>query len=145
MPVDCFKYLPRSFRAGFEAMAVQEETPVWSPLPVPAEDTTVALLSSAGRYLHESQPLFDMERERREPTWGDPTYRVIPRKVRQGEVATEHLHLNAGDFLVDFNVALPIRAFCQLEADGAIGRLADEHYAVKPRNRNRDSMSTSSG
>ncbi|MEE8421339.1 MAG: glycine/sarcosine/betaine reductase selenoprotein B family protein [Dehalococcoidia bacterium] len=129
MPVDSFKYLPRSFRAGFEGMAVQEETAVWSPLAVPVEDATVALLTSAGLYLKESQPPFDVERERREPTWGDPTYRVIARTVRQEEVAAEHLHLNTRDFLIDFNVALPIRAFGQLEGDGAIGRLADEHYA----------------
>ncbi|MDP6607346.1 MAG: glycine/sarcosine/betaine reductase selenoprotein B family protein [Dehalococcoidia bacterium] len=128
MAVDSFKYLPRSFRAGFEGMAVQEETTVWSPLAVPIEQATVALLTSAGLYLKESQPPFDVERERQEPTWGDPTYRVIPRTVRQEEVSAEHLHLNTRDFHIDFNVALPIRAFGQLEADGAIGGLADEHY-----------------
>jgi D-proline reductase (dithiol) PrdB len=129
MPVDSFKYLPRSFRAGYEGTGVQEETPVWAPLADPVEEATVALLTSAGLYLKESQPPFDVERERREPTWGDPTYRVIPRTARQEEVAAEHLHLNTRDFFIDFNVALPLRAFGRLEADGAIGRLADEHYA----------------
>jgi D-proline reductase (dithiol) PrdB len=129
MPVDSFKYLPRSFRAGYEGTGVQEETPVWSPLAVPVEDATIAMLTSAGLYLKASQPPFDVERERREPTWGDPTYRVIPRTARQEEVAAEHLHLNTQDLFIDFNVALPLRAFGQLEADGAIGRLADEHYA----------------
>lgn len=128
MPVDSFKYLPRSFRAGYEGTDFQEEAPVWSPLAVPTAEATVALLTSAGLYLRDSQQPFDVERERREPTWGDPTWRAIPRTVRQSEVAAEHLHINTRDLLIDFNVALPIRAFEQLETDGAIGRLADEHY-----------------
>lgn len=129
MPVDSFKYLPRSFRAGYENVPFQAETPVWAPLARPVEQANIALLTSAGLFLKDSQPPFDVERERREPTWGDPTYRVIPRTVRQDELGAEHLHLNTRDFLIDFNVALPIRAFSQLEAEGAIGHLADEHYA----------------
>jgi D-proline reductase (dithiol) PrdB len=128
MPVDSYRYLPRSFREGYEQMPEQEETPVWSPLAVPVEEATVALLTSAGLYLKESQPPFDVERERDEPRWGDPTYRVIPRTVRQEEIAATHLHLNTRDFYTDFNVTLPIRAFAALEDEGRIGRLADEQY-----------------
>jgi D-proline reductase (dithiol) PrdB len=129
MPVDSFKYLPRSFRAGYENVGFQAETPAWTPMKKPIDRARIALLTSAGLYLKDSQPPFDVERERREPLWGDPTYRVIPRTVRQDELGAEHLHLNTRDFLIDFNVALPIRAFSQLEAEGAIGSLADEHYA----------------
>jgi D-proline reductase (dithiol) PrdB len=128
MPVDSFRYLPRSFRAGYEGTGFQEETPVWSPLAVPVEEAKIALLTSAGIYLKDSQQPFDVEREKREPNWGDPTWRSIPRTVEQAEVAAEHLHINTRDLLIDFNVALPIRAFGQLEAEGAIGSLADEHY-----------------
>ncbi len=128
MPVDSFRYLPRSFRAGYEGTGFQEETTVWSPLGVPIEEATVALLTSAGIYLADSQEPFDVEREKREPNWGDPTWRSIPRTVQQADVAAEHLHINTRDLLIDFNVALPIRAFEQLAADGAIGDLADEHY-----------------
>ncbi len=129
MAVDSYKYLPRSFRAAYESMPAQAESPVWAPLAVPVERATIALLTSAGLYLKGSQPPFDAERERREPTWGDPTYRVIPRNVRQEDIAASHLHLNTRDFYVDFNVALPIRVFAELEAEGRIGRLADEHYS----------------
>ncbi|MBI2766931.1 MAG: hypothetical protein HYX53_13600 [Chloroflexi bacterium] len=129
MPVDSFKFLPRSFRAGFESVGFQAEAPVWSPLATPIGQATVALLTSAGLYLKASQPPFDVEREKREPLWGDSTYRIIPRDVQQDDIAAEHLHLNTRDFLIDFNVALPIAAFSRLEAEGAIGRLADEHYA----------------
>jgi D-proline reductase (dithiol) PrdB len=129
MPVDSYRYLPRSFRPGYESMPVLDEPPVWAPLRVPIGEAKVALLTSAGLYLKDSQPPFDVEREREDPLWGDPTYRVIPRDTRQEQVAASHLHLNTRDFYIDFNVALPLRRFEELEAEGRIGRLADEHYS----------------
>ena len=129
MPVDSYKYLPRSFRVGYEQMSMQADTPAWTALERPVEEATIALLTSAGLYLRGEQQPFDGERERREPTWGDPTYRVIPREVTQSQIDATHLHLNTRDLLTDFNVALPIRAFDTLAAEGAIGRLAAEHYS----------------
>jgi len=129
MAVDSYKYLPRSFREGYEALPMQADTPVWSPLRVPVEQASIALLTSAGLYLKDSQPAFDTDRERANPQWGDPTYRLIPRDARQEQFAAAHLHLNPHDVLEDFNVALPLRAFGELDAEGRIGRLADEHYS----------------
>jgi D-proline reductase (dithiol) PrdB len=129
MPVDSYKYLPRSFRAGYESGGMMAETPVWTPMPLPAREATIALMTSAGLYLKDSQPPFDEERERANPTWGDPTYRVIPRGTKQDQIAASHLHLNTRDFYIDFNVALPLRRFEELEAESRIGRLADENYS----------------
>ncbi|HXH21661.1 MAG TPA: glycine/sarcosine/betaine reductase selenoprotein B family protein, partial [Dehalococcoidia bacterium] len=129
MPVDSYRYLPRSFRPGYESMPVLDEPPVWAPLGVPIGEAKVALLTSAGLYLKDSQQPFDVEREREDPLWGDPTYRVIPRDTRQDQIAASHLHLNTRDFYIDFNVALPLRRFEELEAEGRIGRLAEEHYS----------------
>ncbi len=129
MPVDSFKYLPRSFREGYERLDFQADAPVWTPLEVPIEEATVALLTSAGLYLEGEQEPFDVEREKQNPTWGDPTYRVIPRDVRQSQIGASHLHLNTRDFLQDFNIALPISRFAELETEGRIGKLADEHYS----------------
>ncbi len=127
--MDSYKYLPRSFRAGYEGMGMQAEAPVWAPLRVPVERATIALLTSAGLFVKSTQERFDEEGERQNPLWGDPTYRVIPRDVRQDEIGCSHLHLNRRDFYTDFNVALPIRAFAELEAEGKIGHLAEDHYA----------------
>ncbi len=129
MPVDSFAYLPRSFRAEYETVADPPAEPVWAPLAVPIEQATVALLTSAGLYLRDAQEPFDVERERREPLWGDPTYRLIPRDVRQEQVAAAHLHLNTRDFGIDFNVALPIRALEELVAAGEVGAAAAQHYS----------------
>lgn len=129
MAVDSYKYLPRSFREAYEALPVQAEADAWSPLGVPVEQATIALLTSAGLYVKDAQPSFDLERERANPQWGDPTFRVIPRDVRQDQIGAAHLHLNTRDFLEDFNVALALRAFAELETERRIGRLADDHYS----------------
>ncbi|MEO9253953.1 MAG: glycine/sarcosine/betaine reductase selenoprotein B family protein [Tepidiformaceae bacterium] len=130
MPVDSYKYLPRSMRVMYEAVTVIDEPFAWTPLPKPLHLCRVALLTSAGIYLKDSQEPFDEEREKREPTWGDPTYRTIPSNVRQDQIACSHLHINHEDLLEDVNVVLPIRAFTQLAKEGTIGALADEHYSV---------------
>lgn len=129
MTVNSYKYLPRSMRAMYESVPFIDEPPVWAPLPRPLHQCTVALMTSAGIYLKDSQPPFDVERERREPTWGDPTYRVIPSGVSQDQVGCTHLHINDADILDDVNVVLPIRAFTALASEGAIGALAPEHYS----------------
>ncbi len=129
MTIDSYKYLPRSMRMTYEAVPVIDEPPAWAPLPKPLHQCTVALMTSAGIYLRDSQEPFDAERERREPTWGDPTYRVIPRDVRSEDIACSHLHISHDDLLQDVDVVLPIRAFTTLESEGRIGRLASEHYS----------------
>jgi D-proline reductase (dithiol) PrdB len=116
-------------RTMYESMPVIDEPPVWAPLPKPLHQCTIALMTSAGIYLKDSQEPFDVERERREPTWGDPSYRVIPRDVRTEDIACSHLHISHDDILEDVDVVLPVRAFTTLEAEGRIGRLAEEHYS----------------
>jgi D-proline reductase (dithiol) PrdB len=129
MAVDSFKYLPRSFRPGFESVGYQHDEPAWTTLETPIEEATIALLSSAGIYIEGQQQPFDLDRERANPNWGDPTYRVIPRDVPQERVRVAHLHINGRDIERDINVALPLRAFAELESEGRIGQLADEHYS----------------
>ncbi len=129
MPVDSFKYLPRSMHAMYSGQPVVDEPPVFAPLTKPLHRSNIALLTSAGIYLKDSQEPFDIEREQREPTWGDPTYRVIPSDVLQEQIACSHLHINHHDLLEDVDVVLPIRAFAALAAEGRIGSLAPEHYS----------------
>ena len=130
MPVDSFKFLPKSFRAMFETGPSSVEGTVWAPFEKPLGEATIAALTSAGVFLRGVQEPFDGEREKREPTWGDPTWRSIPRDVRQDQIDALHLHINTDHVKRDLGVALPLRALAALEADGVIGRLADENYSV---------------
>ncbi len=77
MTVDSFKWLPRSIAGYYKAMQVPEPDGIpWTPLAKPIEEARFALVTSAGVYIKGEQEPFDLERERQEPFWGDPTYRA---------------------------------------------------------------------
>lgn len=116
-------------RAMYESTPMSDEPPAWTPLPRPLSRCNVALMTSAGIFLKDSQEGFDEAREWANPDWGDPTYRAIPRDVRQEQIGCSHLHINRTDLLEDVDVVLPIRAFTALEGEGRIGSLASEHYS----------------
>jgi len=129
MPVDSFTWLPRSLAAMYQGVALEREEAPWTRLAKPIEQCRFALLTTAGLYLKGQDPPFDLEREKREPFWGDPTYRIIPRDVGQEDVGAAHLHINTEDLLQDMNTALPIQRFLELEEAGEIGSLAPSHYS----------------
>jgi D-proline reductase (dithiol) PrdB len=128
--VDSFKWLPPSMAAYYKSMPIERAEVPWTPLTKPLRRCRFSLLTTAGVYVKGKQPPFDVERERREPLWGDPTYRAIPRDVRQEDIGAAHLHINTADIEEDVNVVLPIHRFLELEAAGEIGSLAPTSYSV---------------
>lgn len=127
MIVDSYRFLPRSFRAGYE-LAPTDEPAVFAPFTSRLADATITLLTTAGLYIEGRQPAFDLDRERAEPTWGDPTHRVIPRV--HPPLSMAHLHVNNADVIADNEVALPLRALDTLVADGIVGASSANHYSV---------------
>lgn len=133
MPVDSFKWLPYSLAAWmrkyYQAPDESANTP-FTPLAKPLSQTRFALLTTGGLYLKGQQQPFDIDREAREPEWGDPSYRVIPNGTQLGEIAVAHTHYNPVDAEDDFNILLPVHRFLELEESGAIGSLAPSAYSV---------------
>jgi D-proline reductase (dithiol) PrdB len=130
MAIDSYKWLPGSFAAYYRALPLQKAEPIpWTPLARPIEKCRFSLVTSAGLYLKDKQPSFDLDGERKNPFWGDPAYRAIPREVRQEEIGAAHLHINNADVEADMNIALPVHRFLELEATGEIGSLAPTHYS----------------
>lgn len=130
MAVDSFKFLPGSIANYYRNLPVQREEPIpFTPLSKPLSECRFALVTTAGIHQKGGEPPFDMEREKREPMWGDPTFRRIPRDVKQEEIGACHLHTNNRDVLLDLNIALPVQRFLELEAEGAIGALAPTSYS----------------
>ncbi len=127
--IDSYKFVPRSMWPMFKAFPQQAETVKPAGPTVLLPRAKVALLTSQGLYLKHSQPSFDIERERRDPLWGDPTFRIIARGTTQDEIDAAHLHINPDDVLTDFNICLPFRAFTELEKRGEIGALATNNYS----------------
>ena len=101
----------------------------WTPLPKPLNRCTVALLSSGGIALKSDRP-FDQEGERRNPWWGDPSYRIIPSTACEQEIEVYHLHINPDFARRDLNCLLPIQRLAELQAAGEVGAVAPSHYSI---------------
>jgi len=129
--VDGFHFLPPGLAAWLRTFIPKEEFsgPIpWTPLVKPLEKATLALVTSAGISLKSDRP-FDMEREKREATWGDPTYRALPRETTEKDIQVHHLHINLKPILQDINVILPLTRMAEFEKEGIIGRLAPTAYS----------------
>ncbi len=79
----------------------------WTPLDKPLSRCTVAIISTAGLALTTDRPV-DQEGERKNPWWGDPSYRVLPRGTKTGEVTISHLHISTAPGEEDLNCVLPL-------------------------------------
>ena len=129
--VDGFRFLPPSLRAWIRSTIPSEDFDggiPWTPLSKPLNEATVALVTSAGISLKSDLP-FDMEREKSEPTWGDPSYRTIPKETRSSDINVNHLHINTEHILADMNVMLPLDRMEELSNQGVIGSLAPTAYS----------------
>jgi len=130
MAVDSYKWLPPSLKVYFRNMqAPAYEGIPWTPLRAPLSASRIALVTTAGINVRGVEPPFDYEREQTHPDWGDPTYRTLPRGLRQDQLQTGHLHINNDDIDRDFNVAIPISRMLELEREGLIGSLAPTSYS----------------
>lgn len=129
--VDGFRFLPPSLGGWIKSFIPQEEFSgaiPWTPMAKPLSRATLALVTSAG-ISPASQPPFDMEREKREPLWGDRSFRVIPREATGADVSVNHLHINTEYIRQDINVMLPVERMAEFEAEQRIGRLAPSAYS----------------
>ncbi|HUS85383.1 MAG TPA: glycine/sarcosine/betaine reductase selenoprotein B family protein [Anaerolineales bacterium] len=130
MTVDSFKFLPRLIAMFYRMTKREPQTPIpWTQLERPLRECTFGLVTSAGLYVRESDPPFDVERERQGPTWGDPSFRAIPSDIERSAVGASHLHFNTTDVEADFNIQLPIHRFLTLVEEGRIGGLAASNYS----------------
>jgi len=73
---------------------------------------------------------FDMEGERKRPSWGDPSWRKLSADATADSIEANHLHIDTGYLKQDLNVALPLEHLRALAADGRIGSVAGTHYST---------------
>jgi D-proline reductase (dithiol) PrdB len=128
--VDSFRFLDFITRKILKEWIAREparEIP-WTPLGKPLAACTVAAVSSGGVALKVDEP-FDQEGERRNPWWGDPSYRALPGNATSQDVEVYHLHINPAFGRQDLNCLLPLDRLAEMEASGEIGRSAPRHYS----------------
>ncbi len=130
MTVDSFKFLPRLISVLYKADDREPDLPIpWTPLAKPVSESVFGLVTTGGLYHKGVEEPFDLEREKAEPTWGDPTFRAIPSDLPKAELGVSHLHLNPKDILEDINILLPINRFQELAVEGVVGGLAKYNYS----------------
>ncbi len=128
--VDSHRFLDRitsNLVKNWIGLETPREVP-WTPLSKPLAECTVAMISSGGIALKTDQS-FDQEGERRNPWWGDPSYRVLPRTATERDVEIYHLHINPKFAKQDLDCVLPLRRLSELEEGKEIGRSAPHHYS----------------
>ncbi len=102
---------------------VPEDIP-WTPYEGRASEQTFGLVTSGGFYLKDSQTPFDTN-----SIHGDPSFRQIPRNVRQEDIGIAHAHYDHSLAEQDMNTIFPIHRLIELEKEGVIGTVADTHYS----------------
>jgi D-proline reductase (dithiol) PrdB len=129
--IDSYRFLDFASRQVMKAWAAREhaDSIPFTPLIKPLSDCTVALVSTAGIACNDDRP-FDQAHERRDPWWGDPSYRVIPLGTTESSARIYHLHIDPRFGQADLDVVLPMRRLTELSHEGVIGQAATRHYSI---------------
>lgn len=129
MEVDSFRYLSPLIKRYYQLSQVKREIPIpFAPVRKPLRQCRFALVTSGGLYHRGHDRPFDQERERREPSWGDPSFRILPADMDPAEVGISHLHINGKDALADMGLASR-DAPADRGGDGASHRQLPEGHA----------------
>jgi len=128
--VDSYRFVrginARLVRSWIKAEPLREIP--WTPLRRPLSDCTVALISTGGIALRRDPP-FDQEGERRNPWWGDPSFRIIPRGTKADQVRVWHQHIDPSLAEQDLNCLLPLDRLDELVEARKVGGSAPSHYS----------------
>jgi len=131
MAIDSYRFVNFATRQIMKAWAARQEPGVipFTPLPKPLRECTVALVTTAGVARRDDRP-FDQEGERRNPWWGDPSFRSIPLGTTEDDIRVYHLHIDPRFGESDLDVVLPMRRLSELADQGIVGGPAPTHYSI---------------
>ena len=131
MSIDSHRFLDFASRQVMKAWAGRQKPDVipFTPMTKPLAECSIALVSTAGIARNDDVP-FDQEGERRDPWWGDPSFRVIPLGTMEREVRLYHMHIDPRFGEADLDVVLPMRRLTELSQARIVGRAAPRHYSI---------------
>lgn len=119
-----FTAIPLLGRLWSKTARIEKESAVpWTPIRKPLRECRVCLITTGGLHLRTDQP-FDMS----DPE-GDPTYRVIPARVRAEDLTITHNYYDHRDADRDFNILLPLDRVRELTKAGHIAGMTSRHYS----------------
>jgi D-proline reductase (dithiol) PrdB len=131
MSIDSYRFLDFASRQVMRAWASRQQPGVipFTPLARPLAECTVALVTTAGVARNDDHP-FDQDGERRNPWWGDPSFRVIPLGTTEQDIRIYHLHIDPRFGEADLDVVLSMRRLSELANLGVVGQPAARHYST---------------
>jgi D-proline reductase (dithiol) PrdB len=131
MSIDSYRFLDFASRQVMKAWATRQSYDgiPFTPLAKPLATCTIALVSTAGIARRDDRP-FDQAGERRDPWWGDPSFRVIPLGTTEADIRLYHLHIDPRFGEADLDVVLPMRRLIELAEAGIIGQPGSRHYSL---------------
>ena len=110
------------FTKGYPFLSYEDV--IWAPLCEELRECQVAVISSAGLYLKDSQEPFDAE-----SITGDNSYRAFPAETPREALEIAHGHYDSTAARKDLNAVLPIDRLRELVAEGFIGGLTPTIYS----------------
>ncbi len=128
--VDGFRFMPPKLSAWIRSFipdAFEGDIP-FHPMSKPLNQARLSTVTTAGISLKTDAP-FDMETEKTKPTYGDPTYREIPKGTTGSDIDVNHLHINSSYIYDDIDVILPLTRMAEFADEGVIGELAPTSYS----------------
>ena len=133
-PGECDPYLfleeaiDKLIRNNVKFGALVRDIP-WSNVTKPLNESSISVVSTAGLSMKNDEP-FDMETERKRPTWGDPSWRRLDRDITADSIAANHLHIETSHLFEDLDVCFPVPLLRKLERENAVGSVAPSHYSI---------------
>jgi len=133
----CFQWQVKGYapREG-TAPQFQYDTAPWTPLAKPLNQVRLALISTGGVFVEGHDPLGPNGPTQQEAVLhiqtflrGDPALATIPRTTPGQLLRVRHPGYDIRGALRDHNVVFPIDHLKALEAEGVIGKLADEAFS----------------
>lgn len=87
----------------------------------PLKERRIAMVSSAGLHLRSDQHFVG----------GDHTYRVIPNDSDPADIVMSHVSVNydRSAFQQDINSVFPLKHLADMDEEGLIGSVANNHYS----------------
>ena len=113
---------------------VRSEDVPWTPFKKDLDKCKIALVTTAGVHL-KNQPPFDLLNPK-----GDYSYRVLPKLIRPEDYIISHSHYDHKDAERNLNIVLPLDRLAELEEEGIIGEVAENHYSFMGHIHDTDSL-----
>ena len=120
--------LSELLRGNVKYGALVQDIP-WAPVSKPLSKSRVSVVSTAGLSMKGDEP-FDLETEKKRPSWGDPTWRRLSRDLTTDTIQAHHLHIETSHLLQDLDVCFPVPLLRELAGEGVIGEAAPSHYSI---------------